>query len=145
MTADERIKQLLKRAGCPMMVVRSDTKYSASDRMGELRKKAKELAHRLNTSKTKYGMLEATVAVMSDEIICQDAQAKYMADTIDRLEAALENALNERDALLEEVNGMCYACKNIVCGMATDECKMTGEFQCTFEWRGVQDKEDANE
>lgn len=100
MTADERIEQLLKRAGCPMMVVHT-------------------------TEPTK-------VSLPVDEL----------ADTIDRLEAALENALNERDALLEEVSGMCHACKHIVCGMATDECKMTGEFQCTFEWRGVPDKED---
>ena len=66
-----------------------------------------------------------------------------LVDTIDRLEAALENALNERDAAIEDLRGMCHAYKHIVFGMATDECKMTGEFECTFEWRGVQEDQNA--
>lgn len=58
MTADERINALLERAGCPVMVVKSDAPPTPE---------------------------------------------RHMADLIDRLEVALENALNERDFAADTV------------------------------------------
>ena len=108
MTADERIEALLKRAGCPMMVVHT-------------------------TEPTK-------VSLPVDELV----------DTIDRLEAALENALNERDALMEDLrltvvtsDEGCTICKHIDMPLSTDPCGSCthGEY-AHWEWRGVPDKED---
>lgn len=115
MTTFDRIKELLDRAGHPMMFVANEENHT-------IRPKA-----------------YATIAEAIDAYLKEKQRDDN--DLIERLTAVLENVLNERDALLEEVNGMCHACKHIVGGMATDGCKMTGEFQCTFEWRGVPDKE----
>lgn len=61
MTADERINALLERAGCPVMVVKSDAPPTTE---------------------------------------------RHMADLIDRLEVALENALNERDLAADTVRNI---------------------------------------
>lgn len=63
MTADERINALLERAGCPVMVVKSDAPPTPE---------------------------------------------RHMADLIDRLEVALENALNERDHMLNTLRDAIY-------------------------------------
>ena len=78
MTADERIEALLKRAGCPMMVVHT-------------------------TEPTK-------VSLPVDELV----------DPIDRLEAALENALNERDAAIRDLHRVDLDC---------DMCDMKDKFE----------------
>ena len=108
MTADERIEQLLKRAGCPMMIVKSDAPAT---------------------------------------------EERHMVYLIDRLEVALENALNERDALLEDLRltavtsyDGCEVCKHRDMPLSEDPCRSCthGEY-AHWEWHGVPDKEDANE
>lgn len=105
MTADQRIEALLKRAGCPMMIVHSDAPAT---------------------------------------------EERHMAYLIDRLEVALENVLNERDALMRDLPaarcGICVHCYDeVCCDVPMDErgdwlgpCK-------AFAWRGVPDQEDAHE
>ena len=119
MTTVDRINELLKRAGQPIMVVLNEENHSP-----------KPAAYRT--------MAEAIDAYIKE-------QQRKDNNLLEILVAVLENVLNERDAAIEDLRGMCHACKHIVFGMATDECKMTGEFECTFEWRGVQDQEDAHE
>lgn len=107
MTADERIEQLLKRAGCPMMVVH-------------------------NTDTTQ-------ISLPIDELV----------DTIDRLEAALENVLNERDALLDDLRLTagtseegCTSCAHLYDAADQMPCYACGGDTFCWKWRGVPDKED---
>ena len=141
MTADERIRKLIERAGSPVMIVKGDGQYSASARMAQIDKQARMMAHQLNCKK-----YECTISIMSDEIIAQDAKIRDMANTIDRMEAALYNVLNERDQLLCDLrheirkHGSCDFCQNVPFHAA--DC--TG---CTIDddrwtWRGVPGKEE---
>lgn len=107
MTADERIEQLLKRAGCPMMVVHSDAPAT---------------------------------------------EERHMAYLIDRLEVALENALNERDALMDDLRLTtgtseegCITCAHLHDAADQMPCHACGGETYYWIWRGVPDKEDANE
>ena len=75
MTADERINALLERAGCPVMVVKDIEDAEC------------------------LGYLLPTLRVIDTPMYggSYGKFMKHLVDTVDRLEVALENALNERD------------------------------------------------
>lgn len=141
-SAQARIDALIARAGSPVMIVKNNEQYSASARMAEIDKRARMMAHQLNSPK-----YECTISIMSDEIIAQDAKLRDMANIIDRLEASLHNALNERDQLLADLNRMTN--KHGSCDYCLHKNKSAAECRgCTrendhWEWRGVPEvKED---
>lgn len=141
MTADERIRKLIERAGSPVMIVKGDGQYSASARMAQIDMRARQMAHELNSPK-----YECTISIMSDEVIKQDAKITDMANTIDLLEAALYNLINERDQLLSDLyrminkHGSCDFCKHK--NKSAAECKGCTQEYDHWEWRGVPDKEE---
>lgn len=144
MTAEERINALIARAGSPVMIVKNNEQYSASARMAEIDKRARMMAHQLNSPK-----YECTISIMSDEIIAQDAKLRDMANIIDRMEAALHNTLNERDQLMKDMkklvfwHGDCIACKHLTDGLI--ECCVhcyPKDNQSQWEWRGVPEVND---
>ena len=143
-TADERIEELIARAGSPVMIVKGDGQYSASARMAQIDKQARMMAHQLNSPK-----YECTISIMSDEIIAQDAKLRDMANTIDRLEAALYNIIGERDQLMKDMKKLvfrhrdCFACKHFTDGMI-EHCAHCNpeDNQSQWEWRGVPDEEE---
>lgn len=106
MTADERINALLERAGCAVMVVKSDAPPTPE---------------------------------------------RHMADLIDRLEVALENALNERDAAIRDLKKIDLDCDMCVHNGKVDEvcpcdCSECGIADCIcgdcinnseWKWHGV--------
>ena len=74
---------------------------------------------------------------------------RELTDTIDRLEAALYNTLNERDQLMKDMkkivfrHGDCFACKHLTDGII--ECCVhcnPKDNQSQWEWRGVPDEEE---
>ena len=143
-SAQARIDALIARAGSPMMIVKNNEQYSASARMAEIDKRARMMAHQLNSPK-----YECTISIMSDEIIAQDAKLRDMANIIDRMEAALHNVINERDQLMKDMkklvfrHGDCFACKHLTDGII--ECCVhcnPKDNQSQWEWRGVPDKEE---
>ena len=143
-TADERIEELIARAGSPVMIVKNNEQYSASARMAEIDKRARMMSHQLNSPK-----YECTISIMSDEIIAQDAKIRDMANIIDRMEAALHNTLNERDQLMKDLkdavfsNLSCIACKHQF-GCDPDLCMFCTplEGNVRWEWRGVPEVKD---
>ena len=150
-TAQARIDALIARAGGPMMIVKNNEQYSASARMAEIDKRARMMAHKLNSPK-----YECTISIMGDEIIAQDAKIRDMANIIDRLEAALYNTLNERDQLLDDLqeaatkNGFFGACTYCAWEKSTlyDDPRKTC-MEClanskhpNFDWRGVPEVKD---
>lgn len=139
--AQARIDALIVRAGGPVMIVKNNEQYSASARMAEIDKRARMMAHQLNSPK-----YECTISIMSDEIIAQDAKLRDMANIIDRMEAALHNVIGERDQMLADLK---KAMKNIEsCEYCMHENQWASECEgCThendhWEWRGVLDKEE---
>ncbi len=134
--ATARIDALIARAGSPVMIVKNNEQYSASVRMAEIDKRARMMAHQLNSPK-----YECTISIMSDEIIAQDAKLRDMANTIDRLEAALANALLQRDQLIDDLRKVtlrynsCSACGH---GFGVDEvCLECSKADSKWVWRGV--------
>lgn len=128
------------------MVVKGEDNYSASERLGQIEKRAKRMSKEQHCWK-----YECTIDIMSDEIITQDKKIRDMANTIDRLEAALSNVLNERDQLLSDLHdsNMHKSCEFCIHnynyyddGGESAEC-----FDCEKEtndkwtWRGVPVKE----
>lgn len=144
MTADERIEELLARAGQPVMIVNGEDKYSESERLGQIDKQAREMSKELNSPM----YYECTIRIMGDEIIEQDAKIRNMANTIDRLEAALSNAINEREQLkLDLHEAASTLCGTNTCKYCANEENAINESPCDqcvkdwekpyFEWRGV--------
>lgn len=86
MTADERINALLERAGCPVMVVKD---IEDADCLGFL-----------------LAALRVIDTPMYGGSLCKFM--KHLVDTIDQLEVALENALNERDHRLNTLRDAIY-------------------------------------
>ena len=84
MTADERINALLERAGCPVMVVKDIEDAEC------------------------LGYLLPTLRVIDTPMYggSYGKFMKHLVDTIDRLEVALENALNERDFAADTVRNI---------------------------------------
>lgn len=148
MTADERIEELLARAGQPVMIVKGEDKYSESERLGQIDKQAREMSKELNSPM----YYECTIRIMGDEIIEQDAKIRNMANTIDRLEAALSNVINEREQLKRDLReaamrdglfGACIYCDHVDVECHNEPCKtfMAGSERPNFEWRGLPESE----
>ena len=124
MTTVDRINELLKRAGHPMMVVLNEDNHGP-----------KPAAYRT--------MAEAIDAYIKE-------QQRKDNNLIEILVAVLENVLNERDALMQDWPiARCHLCAHcydeVRCDVPMDE---RGEWlgPCkAFVWRGVQDQEDAHE
>lgn len=141
MTADERIRELIARAGSPVMIFKGEEKYSASARLAQIDKMARQMAHELHSPK-----YECTISIMGDEIVKQDAKITDMANIIDRMEAALSNVINERDQLMSDLrheirkHGSCDFCQNVPFHAADcNGCTMDND---RWMWRGVPDKEE---
>ena len=127
------------------MIVKNNEQYSASARMAEIDKRARMMAHQLNSPK-----YECTISIMSDEIIAQDAKLRDMANTIDRLEAALYNVINEREQLKRDLHSAvtydwvlrpCHFCKHLEEPSNKTPCEtcLHHKGKPGFEWRGVQE------
>lgn len=100
--AQERIDALIARAGGPMMICKN-TKEADTE------KKEQIMLYVRTISRRDFG---GSVAMYF----------KHLMDTIDRLEAALHNALNERDRLKKDMNdfikqsgfyGLCAYCARL--------------------------------
>lgn len=134
MTTFDRIKELLDRAGHPMMFVANEENHT-------IKPKA-----------------YATIAEAIDAYLKEKQRDDN--DLIERLTAVLENVLNERDAMLKELKTF-SACGNCKHGGAKPDCK-DNDFLCDdcyiescpcktcdiyepdnnhWEWRGVPDEE----
>lgn len=128
MTADERINALLERAGSPLMFVANPELHTVQ-------------------SDAIYDTLEDCI-----EAIVKD-RTRGLYDTIDRLEIALHNVLNERDAAIADIPRDCKTCKHKLRPpvLVADTIYYCYNFGCRnisgvytgWEWRGVPDKEDA--
>ena len=147
-TADERIEELIARAGSPVMIVKGDGQYSASARMAQIDKQARMMAHQMNSPK-----YECTISIMSDEIIAQDAKLRNMANIIDRMEAALYNVINEREQLKRDLHSAvtydwvlrpCHFCAHLEEPSNATPCEtcLHHKEKPGFEWRGVPEVKD---
>ena len=128
-TAQARIDALIARAGGPMMVVRN-TQESEGEKHDDTFQALFDIAVYKNGG-------DLTVWI------------RELTDTIDRLEAALHNTLNERDQMMKDMkklvfrHGDCIACKHLTDGMI-EHCVHCNpkDNQSQWEWRGVPDKEE---
>lgn len=127
--ATARIDALIARAGGPMMICKN-TKEADTE------KKEQIMLYVRTISRRDFG---GSVAMYFNHLI----------DTIDRMEAALHNTLNERDQMMKDMkklvfrHGDCFACKHLTDGMI--ECCAhcnPKDNQSQWEWRGVPDKEE---
>lgn len=126
MTADERIAELLARAGSPVMVCKNTQE----------------------SDEEKHNGARAAIERVADEQFHGNVvdYIGHLVDTIDRLEVALHNTLNERDQLLADLNritnkhGSCDFClhKN----KSAVECRGCSRENDHWVWRGVPDKEE---
>lgn len=131
MTADERIAELLARAGSPVMVCKNTQE----------------------SDEEKHNGARAAIERVADEQFHGNVvdYIGHLVDTIDRLEVALHNTLNERDQLLADLlyasengyTGACIFCVHYYNANNDPPCDMCAGFDeppC-FEWRGVPDEE----
>lgn len=140
-TAQARIDALIARTGSPVMIVKSGEQNRFSNHMKEIDEIACEKAKELKILKS-----NAIIMVLCDEIEMMDDQITDMANTIDRLEAALYNTLNERNQLLADLK---TAMGNIdSCEYCMHENKRASECNgCSpeidqWEWRGIPEVND---
>ena len=150
--ATARIDALIARAGGPVMVVKS----GEQDRLSVRFKKLDDLACEKLKEKKYTRKSSALIDVLCDEIEKMDGQMTDMANTIDRLEAALHNVINEREQLKRDlhsaatVDGLscgCRFCAHENKGFDEEPCKTCVALegcQC-FEWRGIPEEADAHE
>lgn len=127
-SAQARIDALIARAGGPVMVCRNVQESDSVKRRDTLMALA-ELAY-------KYG---------GDDM----GWIRDLTDTIDRLEVALYNVINERDQLIKDlkenvhIHGSCIACKHLAdefdeyCAFCKPEYNQT-----QWEWRGIPEVTD---
>ena len=126
MTADERIAELLARAGSPVMVCKNTQE----------------------SDEEKHNGAKAAIVRMADEQFHGNVvdYIGHLVDTIDRLEVALHNTLNERNQLLADLNritnkhGSCDFC--LYKNKSASECKGCNREYDHWTWRGVPDKEE---
>ena len=127
--AQARIDALIARAGGPMMVVRN-TQESEGEKHDDTIQALFDIADYKNGG-------DLTVWI------------RELTDTIDRLEAALHNTLNERDQLMidmKKITSMhmdCFSCKHLTDGTIEHcaHCNPQAN-QSQWEWRGVNVKEE---
>ena len=126
--AQARIDALIARAGGPVMVVRN-TQESEKEKHDDTIQALFDIADYKNGG-------DLTVWI------------RELTDTIDRLEAALHNVINERDQLMKDMkklvfwHGDCFACKHLTDGLI--ECCVhcyPKDNRSQWEWRGVQEGE----
>ena len=124
--ATERIDALIARAGGPMVICKNVQESDADRRESRMQ------------------MLYDVADYRYDgDLLAYPAE---LVDTIDRMEAALHNALNERDQLLADLNRMTN--KNGSCDYCLHKNKSAAECRgCTrendhWEWRGVPEVND---
>lgn len=125
MTADERIAELLARAGSPVMVCKNTQE----------------------SDEEKYNGARAAIERVADEQFHGNVvdYIGHLVDTIDRLEVALHNTLNERNQLLADLNritnkhGSCDFC--LYKNKSASECKGCNREYDHWTWRGVPDEE----
>jgi len=117
MTTFDRIKELLDRAGHPMMFVANEENHTI-----------KPSAYR-------------TIAEAIEAYLIE--RQRDDNDLIERLTAVLENVLNERDALLKIARDYagCSECRYVDNDPEQPPCKGCGVLGMNWEWRGVPDKE----
>ena len=124
--AQARINALIARACGPVMVVRN-TQESEGEKHDNTIQELFDIADYKNGG-------DLTVWI------------RELTDTIDRLEAALYNVLNERDQLLADLNrmtnkhGSCDFCKHK--NKSAAECKGCTHENDHWEWRGVPEVND---
>ena len=124
--AQARIDALIARAGGPMMVVRN-TQESEGEKHDNTIQELFDIADYKNGG-------DMTVWI------------RELTDTIDRLEAALYNTLNERDQLLDDLNrmtnkhGSCDFCKHK--NQSAAECRGCTHENNHWEWHGVPEVKD---
>lgn len=126
MTADERIAELLARAGSPVMVCKNTQE----------------------SDEEKHNGARAAIERVADEQFHGNVvdYIGHLVDTIDRLEVALHNTLNERNQLLADLNritnkhGSCDFC--LYKNKSASECKGCNREYDHWTWRGVPDKEE---
>ena len=126
MTADERIAELLARAGSPVMVCKNTQE----------------------SDEEKYNGARAAIERVADEQFHGNVvdYIGHLVDTIDRLEVALHNTLNERNQLLADLNritnkhGSCDFC--LYKNKSASECTGCNREYDHWTWRGVPDKEE---
>lgn len=124
--AQARIDALIARAGGPVMVVRN-TQESEKEKHDDTIQALFDIADYKNGG-------DLTVWI------------RELTDTIDRLEAALHNVINERDHLIADMywmrhkHGSCDYClhKN----KSAAECRGCSRENDNWTWRGVPDKEE---
>lgn len=129
--AQARIDALIARAGGPVMAVRN-TQESEKEKHDDTIQALFDIADYKNG-----GDLTAWI--------------RELNDTIDRLEAALYNVLNERDQIKKDLHkaatrktlGLCTYCAHKDAEYFDEPCKtcMENRKRPNFEWRGVPDKE----
>lgn len=131
--AQARIDALIARAGGPMMICKN-TKEADTE------KKEQIMLYVRTISRRDFG---GSVAMYFNHLI----------DTIDRLEAALFNTLNERDQLKRDLHDACsYDWVLRTCHFCAHLEEPSNKTPCEtclhhkgkpgFEWRGVPDKEE---
>lgn len=126
--ATARIDALIERAGVPMVICKNVQESDADKRASRLQ------------------MLYDVADYRHDgDLLAYPAE---LVDTIDRLEAALSNALLQRDQLMKDLkeavfsNLSCIACKHqLGCDADCMFCTPL-EGKVRWEWRGVPDKEE---
>lgn len=124
--ATERIDALIARAGGPMVICKNVQESDADRRESRMQ------------------MLYDVADYRYDgDLLAYPAE---LVDTIDRLEAALANALLQRDQLIDDLRKVtlrynsCSACGH---GFGVDEvCLECSKADSKWVWRGVPDKEE---
>ena len=147
--AQARIDALIARAGGPVMVVKS----GEQDRLSVRFKKLDDLACEKLKEKKYTRKSSALIDVLCDEIEKMDGQMTDMANTIDRMEAALYNVINEREQLKRDLHSAvtydwvlrpCHFCAHLEEPSNATPCEtcLHHKGKPGFEWRGVPDKEE---
>lgn len=141
--SNNRINELIKRAGSPVMIVKGDSK-TAEQHIREI----KEEVERYEDQHYGEWMTEEHCLeyVLEQEVKKLFNKNNEFVNTIDRLEVALSNVLNERDQLLKDIkfivniaNGCCWLCKYDGEDGYPEPCRECDDDKDNWTWRGVPD------
>lgn len=129
--ATERIDAMIERAGGPMVVCKNVQESDADKRASRLQ------------------MLYDVADYRHDgDLLAYPAE---LVDTIDRLEAALYNVINEREQLIFDLkkivdeHSICNFCLHDTEEGDEEECLDCANGPGKWEWRGVPDKEEESD
>lgn len=129
MITDDRINELLTRAGSPVLTMQNAEIEADSE------KKELTMLYVRIISRRDFG---GSVALFF----------QHLEEIIDRMEAALSNVLDERDQLISDIKKLsrdtygCDTCSRYVCGCCKHNsnyavCKNCNLENDSWEWRGV--------